>query len=252
MAKGNRPRWTPTGVKDGVEEVHIRKWNYFIDYVQDHFPPGSAWIFRGHRKDSYKLESTIDREISDKGQTTEIRQKQLERFKLAVRGKRGANPPNYEDEKEWWSLGQHFGLLTPLLDWTRSPYTAAYFAFLTTGSDDSKRRVVIALNKEVAQHNGLNNELEFFVPTSDENARVISQNGLFTYTRSGRPIEELVAEKFPGATEAVVRKIILPNDEREPAIAGLELMNINHLTLFPDLHGASIYSNTGVYAERNR
>jgi len=249
MAKGNRPRWTPTGVNDGIEEIHIRRWNYFIDYVQDHFPPDSSWVFRGHRKDTYKLESTIDRQIKDKARTKEIRSAQLERFKLAIRGKRGANPPAYTDEKEWWSIGQHFELLTPLLDWSNSPYTAAYFSFFKTGHDDTKKRVVIALNKEKVIDNGLKDEIEFFVPSSDENARVISQNGLFTYSESGKSIEELVKDKCAGLNEAVVKKIILPNDERENALAGLELMNINHLTLFPDLHGASIYSNTKLYTD---
>ena len=92
-------------------------------------------------------------------------------------------------------------------------------------------------------------ELEFFVPSSDENARVISQNGLFTYSESGRPVEELVKEKCPGSPEPIIKRIILPNEERESALAGLELMNINHLTLFPDLHGASIYSNTKLYTD---
>lgn len=212
MAKGNKPRWTSTGVKNGIEEVHIRKWNYFIDYVQDHFPPDSSWIFRGHRKDTYKLESTIDRQINDKTRTKEIRSAQLERFKLAIRGKRGANPPAYTDEKEWWSIGQHYELLTPLLDWSRSPYTAAYFSFFKTGSDDTKKRVVVALNKEKVQANGLQNEIEFFVPSSDENARVISQNGLFTYSESGKSIEELVRDKCSDSLDPIVRKIIIPNE----------------------------------------
>lgn len=247
MAKGNLPRWNSSGIKSGIENVSIRQYGYFIDYVYKKFINSHDYIFRGHRKDTYKLEATLDRQIHDKAKIAELRKKQLNNFTMAIRGKRGANPPQYTDEKEWWSLGQHHGLDTPLLDWTYSPFVAAYFAFYKTKSDDTKKRVVYALNKSKVEnylYRTGNNDLIFYQPTSDENPRVLNQNGLFTIVNNGTELEEWVKNNFADEQqERVLIKIQIPNSDRGVSLESLEAMNINHITLFPDIYGASIYSN---------
>jgi hypothetical protein len=173
---------------------------------------------------------------------------------------------------EYWALGQHQGLKTPLLDWTKSPFVAAYFAFLTDRSDNTVNRVVFALSKSVIEdmsHWILNNLdklklkrgaiLEIFEPQSNENPNLVNQNGLFTI---GRPFEEIQSwvKKFypewikenPFHKKNIgLLKLLIPNEDRIGFLKSLNQMNINHLTLFPSLYGASKYCNFELEIEKD-
>jgi hypothetical protein len=178
----------------------------------------------------------------------------LEAFKYATRGRRGAHPSALADN-EWWALGQHYGLATPLLDWSHSPYAAAYFAFEELGGDSTPYRVVYGLDQRAV--NSKNHEIEhgpsleqgripvvdFVDPLSDENPRLVSQGGLFTRAPIGTPIEQWVAQAFEGSTSPVLVRIEIPNGDRVTCLRALNRMNINHLSLFPDLIGASRSTN---------
>ena len=93
--------------------------------------------------------------------------------------------------------------------------------------------------------------VEFVEPRSDENARLVSQGGLFTRGPDAVNLDAWVKANFLGVTDYLrLLKITVPNSEREVALRTLNRMNINHLSLFPDLYGASKFANLDLLIDK--
>ena len=227
-------------------------------------------IYRGQRDHRWPLSSTLSRErhrvYGKDGIPEEDRDTLLKEFKLAMRG-RGPDL-NLLNENEVWAFGQHNGLHTPLLDWTKSPFVALYFAFLEPDDPkDNPSRVIFRLN--LSRLGGLIKDL-LFEPETNQNARLVNQAGLFTLTppdpdnladyiiRELRRWEPIASDVLEDASTAegetgfssdgtwvsgYVSKIHIPNCDREECLAMLRQMNIHHGSLFPDAFGAAHYSN---------
>ena len=134
----------------------------------------------------YKREGEL---IWEEGFYDAMRDRYLGAFKSIATGMRGVNPAPL-DTDQWWALGRHYGLVTPLLDWSESPYIAAFFPLtemlskMRTSSGISFSGAEIALYRLFHNNQLEGDGLRVLRPRVEELSRMHGQRGLFTWLDS--------------------------------------------------------------------
>lgn len=228
-----------------------------------YFPDG--WIFRGQRNANWGLRCNLDRK-NGLAEAIDAEVLVMREFERRAHLHLGASREP-QDSVEWLALIQHHGGPTRLMDFTRSPLVAAFFALEGEGEEEdcavwamdeiachsrAARRLAVVdsesaalrpqhdIEKAVAKQIGKRSLSRFVAPVrpSRLNARMSLQQGVFLVL--GDPGSDLFANLQPVVEdEDPLRavRVVFPRTSRGKALSALRRSNISRETLFPGLDG---------------
>jgi hypothetical protein len=231
----------------------LESWDAFLKLITS--PPYSNWAFRGERDERWPLYSSLSRYFQNFNVAAQAWPGQEDRILRIFKRKAHQfldKPPDPDDDFQWLALMQHHGAPTRLIDFTWSPYVAAFFALERTLADG----VVWAMNPARIDSGRAprpvrmdprprGNFRRYFLKGDHRfvwmgephtmNRRLIAQSATFAVPGVlDLPVEQILSHTDQ---DNVLAKLVLANSVREVGMRELYRMNITYANLFPDLDG---------------
>ena len=229
-----------------LPEISCKTWIEFKSSTLPHlFPDKLAargrYYFRGQGSSSWPLMSSFDRWYAASNAKGLSKKAATERFIWLFRDEASRLHPDpvTSDANQLLALAQHYGVPTRLLDWTETPYVAAFFAFSgIAASPIEGHRVAIWCLDTTSSIWDEDTGITLMSIPSPYNERLKNQLGKFTLLQSPfDSVEEHISQcDKSGGT---LRKITLPAAEARAALSDLDFMGINYSTIYPGLDGCA-------------
>ncbi|KQP12032.1 FRG domain-containing protein [Pseudorhodoferax sp. Leaf265] len=241
--------YSPLTNETRVNATQCADWREFKQWADDTRGLLDAVMYRGHGSHRFRLSTTLHR--SGRTRLERYCSETLQRFRgyaeavLSLR----FNMRDSEDYATLLGLAQHHGLPTPLLDWSTSPYVAAFFAFsdaleMEASRPDVSHVRIYALTRSFVEASA---PKVVTIPTlmpyvcalsisPRNNPRLYAQQGRFLVTNVADLERYLcVLEKAQGTRILVAADV--PVECARSALEDLAFMGLNAATMFPGLDG---------------
>lgn len=240
-----------------MEVVRFNEWKSFVDQTS----ALNGWAFRGEVTTQWSLMTSLARRLQNYCPDRSLWPTRESRALRIFRRKAHnylSDTEALRDDLRCLALMQHHGAPTRLLDFTKSPYVAAFFALEEAVGDAA----VYALNTPVLWSSSpqwdssltrdhidprisgnfakyfLNNEwpVIWFGEPSEMDRRLVAQSGLFVMPGQLDQSLETILQGYESNAPLLI-KYVLPHEVRAQAMEALYRMNVTYASLFPDLEG---------------